>query len=215
MKLELLERMHQSLDLIGSAALAGVESSIDGKASALTLAFRSEAVLARAIVKSEFLRLAVVELEVAGATCCSLCIWSKGLELGVIGSCGESFVQLPYEANNAGFVSLEAPTKYVLCTYPLYLLLQAFRGLEIADETCLTINTSHMLAIQHQVTTDHGAEPNYVDFIIASITDPSLEDEYGIQEDNSLTVHDDDDIPVSNRCTNCSTCLCSVLDIFA
>ena len=73
MKLELLERIHQLLDLIRLASLASVESSIDGRPSALILDFRSKAVLAKAIVKSEFLRLVVVELEVAGTICCSLC----------------------------------------------------------------------------------------------------------------------------------------------
>ena len=105
------------------AALAGVESSIDGKASALTMAFRSHEVLVRANEKSDFLQLAVVKLEVTGATFCSLCIYGKRSELGVFGSCEESFVQVPYnseDTSNQGFVSLEAPSKYVLRTYLIH-----------------------------------------------------------------------------------------------
>ena len=100
--------------------------------------------------------------------------------MDIIRSCGEPFIQLPYKANDAGFVLLEVLAEYALYTYPLNLLLQAFRALEISNETCLTANASHVPTIYHQVTTDHSAEPNYNNFIIASITDPFLEDEYGI-----------------------------------
>merc|ERR1712039_532040 len=115
---------------------------------------------------------------------------------------------------NQGFVSLEAPSEYVFCTYPLHQLSQVFCGLEIADETCLTINASQMLATQHQVMDPSAqmkhnqsinVEPNYVHFIIASINDPSFEDRCEEEEENTTTIdrkkdNDDDTttIPINH-----------------
>ena len=105
------------------AALAGIESSIDGKASALTMDFHSYKVLVRANEKSNFLQLAIVKLDVMGATFYSLCVCGKQLELSVFRSYEESFIQLLYNSkdiSNQGFISLEAPSKYVLRTYLIY-----------------------------------------------------------------------------------------------
>jgi len=126
LKLELLEWSYNQspcLELIGLASLAGVESSIDGKALALTMAFYSYKVFIRANEKSDFLQLAVMKLEVMGATFYSLYIYGKWSELGIFGSCEESFIQLLYNSkymSNQGFISLEVPSKYILCTYLIY-----------------------------------------------------------------------------------------------
>tara|TARA_B110000971_G_scaffold213744_1_gene244923 strand:- start:173 stop:319 length:147 start_codon:yes stop_codon:yes gene_type:complete len=43
------------------------------------------------------------------------------------------------------------------------------KGLEIANETCITINDGGILAIQHQCVEPGGGEPNYIDFVLASL----------------------------------------------
>jgi hypothetical protein len=52
------------------------------------------------------------------------------------------------------------------------------RGLDIAEETCLTINEMGMMAIQHQVLDQEG-QANFVDFLMASLED----DEEVFQQD--------------------------------
>ena len=142
----------------------------DDTGNSLALAFRSTPIVARMIVKSEWLREALIELElVSGASCCTIALGPDGLELAAVGSIGECLVSLP--GTNDLMVSLES-TVVSARSYPLSSFLSGMRGLEYAEETCVSINEAGMIAIQHQVldTIGEGA-PSFVDFIMSCLQD--------------------------------------------
>lgn len=156
-------------------------------------AFRSHPVLARARIKSDFLKDAITELtDVSGSTAASIGISKLGLEFTAFGHSTECHVVVPYIGNHPEiFVSLEGVVgggggENVIHerNYPLHSILSAMRGLEIASETCITINGNGMVAIQHQVLDQVGnGDPNYVDFIMCCLEGDY--DEHDEQVDNS------------------------------
>ena len=172
--------------VISTCAIPGlaVSDDEDHGASGLAVAFRSSPIVARAIVKSDFLRDAIVELsDVPGASSATIGISPSGMDLAAIGYSSECQVSLPHAGNASVFVSLECdPPRVHARTYPLHSVLSAMRGLEIASETCISINRSGMVAIQHQVLDDVGnGQPNFVDFIMGCLQD---EDDEAESEDD-------------------------------
>ena len=176
--------------IVSTCAIPGLAVSDDEDedhgASGLAVAFRSSPIVARAIIRSDFLRDAIVELsDVPGAASATIGISPGGMDLAAIGHSSECQVSLPHAGNGAVFVSLECdPPRVHARTYPLHSVLSAMRGLEIASETCVSINRSGMVAIQHQVLDDVGnGQPNFVDFIMGCLQD----------EDDDETEDEDDD----------------------
>jgi hypothetical protein len=195
--------------IIASCAIPGMavaeeddDDDSDGDGNGyLTLdnAFRSHPILARTRIKSDFLKDAISELtDVSGSSCATIGISKSGLEFATFGHSTECHVVIPYVGNHPStFVSLEGvmDTKTGSSSkmqnkclharnYPLHSLLSAMRGLEIASETCITINGNGMVAIQHQVLDKVGnGEPNYVDFIMCCLEgdydDEEMDDENG------------------------------------
>jgi hypothetical protein len=175
----------------------GGEDDDGQNTSTLDYAFRSHPILARARIKSDFLKDAITELtDVGGSTSATIGISKLGLEFATFGHSTECHVVVPYVGNHPEvFVSLEGvgEGENVLHarSYPLHSILSAMRGLEIASETCITINANGMVAIQHQVLDQVGnGDPNYVDFIMCC-----LEDEYEDEEQkvyNATLVRGDD-----------------------
>jgi len=151
--------------------------------SSLAIAFRNSPVLARAIVSSSYLKPAIHELiDLPGASCCTIGLSPEGIEMGAVGINGECLVSLPSTRaahlmghnsrdETPAFISLECnPPKLHARSYPLHSFVQGMRGLEVANETCISMNELGMIAIQHQVLDKVGkGEPNFVDFIMGSI----------------------------------------------
>ena len=205
-RIELLEETHGATGggIVSTCAIPGLavsddyddEDEEDGEggtgASGLAIAFRSCPIVARAIVKSDYLRDAVVELsDVPGAASATIGISPRGMDLAAVGFSTECQVSLPHAGNDAVFVSLDCdPPRLHARTYPLHSILSAFRGLEIASETCISINRRGMVAIQHQVLDEHvgNGQPNFVDFIMGCLQDDDGEDSdddgYGDEEDD-------------------------------
>jgi hypothetical protein len=81
-------------------------------------------------------------------------------------------------------------------SYPIQSILSGMRGLEIARETCISMNANGMIAIQHQILDKIGnGDPSYVDFIMGCLQEEYEEveqDEYS-QEKVDGKVDDDDD----------------------
>ena len=71
--------------------------------------------------------------------------------MGASGHSGDCLLYLP--KNSEVFVSLncDPPDRNHFRSYPLNSFLQGMRGLEIANETCVSLNEKGMIAIQHQV----------------------------------------------------------------
>ena len=150
--------------------------------NSLALAFRSAPIAARIIVRSEVLRTVLVsELEaVQGASQVSVSLTAAtGWSVSAVGNWGAGLVRLP--ARGAHVVAVEFPTPANVNNknnpapewkYPMHSFLESMRGLEIATETCITINTAGMMAIQHQVLPDPillnatAAAPSFIDFIL-------------------------------------------------
>mmetsp|Transcript_24792 Transcript_24792/g.50800 ORF Transcript_24792/g.50800 Transcript_24792/m.50800 type:complete len:1003 (-) Transcript_24792:2182-5190(-) len=171
-------------------------SSVPNQSSntGLASAFRSSPLLARAILYSEALQAAIAELyDVPGASIVQVAFSKEGMELGTVGSRSEVWVSVPYHCNQQGmYVGMECyniesvarysdgyvsnPSKHVR-KYPLGTFLSGMRGLDIGCETCISVNSRGMMAIQHQVTREgyyegsDGAEvrPSFVDFIMTCI----------------------------------------------
>jgi hypothetical protein len=75
------------------------------------------------------------------------------------------------------FTSLECnPSTLHMRSYHLYSLLQGMRGLDIAQETCISINSNGMVAIQHQVLDVVGnSEANFIDFLMCAVQEEDVE----------------------------------------
>eukprot|EP00978_Attheya_sp_CCMP212_P041386 scaffold236761_cov44-Attheya_sp.AAC.1 len=95
------------------------------------------------------------------------------MELAAVGHAGECLVSLPRAGNDGVFVGLECtPPRLHTHTYPIHSFLSGMRGLDIAEETCISINSAGMIANQHQVLDTVGnGQPNFVDFIMSCLED--------------------------------------------
>uniref|UniRef100_A0A6U5DWW6 Uncharacterized protein n=1 Tax=Corethron hystrix TaxID=216773 RepID=A0A6U5DWW6_9STRA len=72
-----------------------IDDEVDSGPSSLTEAFRNDPVVARAVLRSEFLKEATNGIaEVDGAEVCALCISPDGIELGATGHAEECLVEL-------------------------------------------------------------------------------------------------------------------------
>lgn len=118
-------------------------------------------------------------------------ISKNGLEFGTFGHSTECHVVIPYVGNHPEtFISLEGvgrDQKTVHArSFPMQLLLASMRGLEIAKETCISLNSNGMIAIQHQIFDKIGnREPNYVDFIMSCLQDDEEEE---VDENHGMTL---------------------------
>lgn len=153
--------------VLSTATIPGMEPPEDDLGQSLALAMRSSPIAARLIIKSDTLREILVELEsVGGAKVGTVSLDSKALEVAVVGDLSECLVSIPCRGEHV--VSLECPSSTSNAySFPLHSLLGSLRGLEIAEETCITMNKNGMMAIQHQVidaTTGDGS-PSFVDFV--------------------------------------------------
>ena len=195
-KIELLEQSTGNIGapssvIISNCAIPGMsvnddsdeDDDIDG-ISGLDHAFRSHPLVARARLSSHALLDAWQELtNIGGATSVTISISKMGLELGSTGHSTECQVLLPYQGNVPEiFFSLEGlgeEDALYTWSYPLHSAIAGMRGLEIASETCLSMNVNGMIAIQHLVYENSvgNGEPNYVDFIMGCFENEGGEDD--------------------------------------
>ncbi|GKY90404.1 hypothetical protein MPSEU_000014300 [Mayamaea pseudoterrestris] len=170
-----LELLQPDSGVLVTAAIPGmVAPDHEAAGDSLAHAFRSSGHAARMIVKSDVLKDVLAELEgVSGATNATVVLGKNknGLELATCGSWSEVLVSIP--AKGTHVVSWEPPRtpNPPIRTYSLKALLASLRGLEIAEETCITVNNNGMMAIQHQVIhRDVGdGSPCFVDFIMCCL----------------------------------------------
>ncbi|KAL7535318.1 hypothetical protein ACHAXR_006421, partial [Thalassiosira sp. AJA248-18] len=166
--------------------------------SGLANAFRSSPLLSRAILYSDALQSAVSELyDVPGASIVQISLSAKGMELGTVGPRSEVWVNVPYHRGQGGmyvglecykpnvplFGSIATSSKdgQIVRRYPLGAFLSGMRGLDIGVETCISVNTRGMMAIQHQISREgyydfsedgsRNSRPSFVDFIMTCIED--------------------------------------------
>lgn len=169
-KMELLEES----GVLSTAAIPGMLPPEDDLGSdSLSHAFRSSPIAARIIVRSETLQELVSELElVAGGSICTVLLGINGLEMNVVGHLGECKIVLPVKGSHVVSVELPQITAPQARAYPLHTITESMRGLEISEETCITINNAGMMAIQHQVLDRSLSDaPSFVDFILCCLQD--------------------------------------------
>jgi hypothetical protein len=209
-KIELLEESSSSLSsinggvTISNIAIPGMsladeddvlENDEFGHESGLDYAFRSHPIVARARIQSNFLRDSISELtDVAGAVSATVSISKIGLELATFGHTTECHIIIPYAGNHPEiFISLEGVgtdgSDTHARSFPMHLLLASMRGLEIAKETCISLNSNGMIAVQHQIFDNVGnGEANYVDFIMPCLNAEEDEDDYD-DNDGMIMTH--------------------------
>lgn len=188
-RIELLEES----GVLSTTAIPGMLPASSDPAPSLAQAFRSADTCARMIVQSDTLLLGVQELEhMAGAKSITVSLKTQtGLEMVAVGDWGECHVQVPGRGNHV--VSMEVSNTTANDndrSYSMKSFMASMKGLEIAQETCITMNEQGMLAIQHQVVDSrHGGDkPNFVDFIMCCLEDDGEEREI---EDNDADQHDE------------------------
>jgi hypothetical protein len=146
----------------------------------MTSAFSTSPVVARILLSSQLIRDVLPELEwVAGTTTATVRISQQsGLELATIGHSSQCLIQIQ-DTTGRGIISNECDHQ-VQHAFPFTTLLQAFAGLELAHETCVSINQQGIMAIQHQVFVDDSETPTFCDFLLTSLQeDDEDEDENG------------------------------------
>ena len=188
-----LELLQQDSGVLMTAAIPGmVTPEHEANGGSLAHAFRSSPNAARIIVKSEILRELVQELETAsGAANATVVLGNKGgLEMAACGSWGEVLISIP--AKGSHVVSWEPPTTAnpPIRTYSLKSLLGSMRGLEVAEETCITVNNNGMMAIQHQVINREVGDgsPCFIDIILCCLENMDDDD-----DENEAQPQDDDE----------------------
>jgi hypothetical protein len=172
--------------VLSSVAIPGVvppTTTDDDDTSFLAHAFRSSPIAARMIVKSETLKQVTQELElVMGASAWTVLMGkTTGLELAVVGHLGQCVVSIPPAqalSMDVAAATVDSPPTPAR-SYALSSLLASMRGLDVAQETCITINAKGMMAIQHQVVDAAVGDgnPNFVDFIMCCLQEDDDEDE--------------------------------------
>jgi hypothetical protein len=169
----------------------------NSSSSSLALAFTQSPVLFRILLKSEWLKQGWNELEhVVGASACTVHVSSHALQLATVGqNAAECIVSLLPASAQGLFLSLEETTscrtesnnnnnnnnntKEAIFSYPWSAFSLGMRALDIAEETCLTINRDGMMAIQHQIllgNQDQEEHANFCDFLMASLTNTTQEE---------------------------------------
>ena len=198
----------------------------NSSSSGLAMAFRASPLISRAILHSDALLSAVSELyDVPGASIVEISLTPKGLGFGCIGPRSEVWVNVPYHRGQGGlYVGLECyalpnnispdntgrsgsssrngggnDNSNIVRRYPLGAFLSGMRGLDIGIETCISVNSRGMMAIQHQVSRDghyhdsseggNPARPSFVDFIMTCIEDVD-EDQEGVDNYPRPTTHE-------------------------
>jgi len=177
----------------------------------LAISFRSSPLVFRAILSSSYLSQAVTELrqhcKENGASVVTLGVSpTRGLELGSVGNFGDLLLSLPYQRGaNDGYRSLEmerpnSDDKDIKVevderhySYTLTSFLQGMKGLDVANETCVSLNEVGMLAVQHQVLSlgvnsdaQPPPQPNFVDFMMTCIVPEEEEDEDTQDQSNDV-----------------------------
>lgn len=174
-KMELFEES----GILSTAVIPGMLPDDEDLSNSLALGFRSSPIAARIIVKSESLQEIVTELElVAGATKASVWLGANcGLKVTTVGMFGECQITIPTQGKHVVSANLpmdEATT--IPRAYALHSFLDSMRAIEIAEETCITVNKDGMMAIQHQVFDRNISDaPSFVDFIMCCLEDESDE----------------------------------------
>lgn len=169
--------------VLSTAAIPGLLPSSSASSTSLALAFSQSPIVSRILLKSEWLKQAWNELQhVPGATTCTVAITKKSLQLATVGHAGECIVSLPATTSTQGslLLSLECQNSKnaIPQSYPWQSFQLGMKGLEIAEETCLTINQAGMMAIQHQILDTVGdGDANFVDFLMASLEQTEGEEE--------------------------------------
>ncbi|KAL7514074.1 hypothetical protein ACHAXN_011355 [Cyclotella atomus] len=185
-----LEFLDEGGGCLVTCEVPGVAVDENGDQSGLASAFRGNPLVGRAILYSEALSAAVGELQdVPGASVVEVKLSKAGIELGAVGPRSEVWVTVPYhsrQGTSGMYVGLECyldneEDANLVRKYPLSAFLTGMRGLEIGCETCISVNSRGMMAIQHQVSRDDhvsGVRPSFVDFIMTCIEDEIDDEKY-------------------------------------
>lgn len=188
--LEFLDEAAGTGGCLVTCEVPGVAVDENGDQSGLASAFRSSSLLGRAILYSDALSAAVGELhDVPGASFVEVKICKRKIELGAVGPRSEVWVTVPYHPKQglAGmYVGLEcyAEENNLVRKYPLSAFLTGMRGLDIGCETCISVNSRGMMAIQHQVAKDddrNESRPSFVDFIMTCMEE-EFDDDHDVNE---------------------------------
>ena len=151
---------------------------------------------------------------------------SQGLEIISVGNDRECHIALPnlpqifvsmdcqpQENSSTTTTTSNGRTNVVVHaqSYPLTNLLTSMKGLEIATETCISMNSRGMIAIQHQVLDKFigNGQPNYVDFIMTCIEDEEVVGETGSKATTTTSFGDNQPNQItsisSNSSSNCNS----------
>jgi hypothetical protein len=186
-KMELFEES----GILSTAIIPGMLPDDDDLSNSLALGFRSSPIAARIIVKSESLQEIVTELElVAGATKATVLVGAScGIQVTTVGMFGECQITVPTQGRHVVSANLpmdEATT--VPRVYALHSFIDSMRAMEIAEETCITMNKDGMMAIQHQVFDRNISDaPSFVDFIMCCLEDESDDEDEQNKDAQSVT----------------------------
>lgn len=175
LKIELLQDT-----VLCTAAIPGMDLPADHTNPSLVKAFGDSPVTARIILMSNTLQHITAELQlVTGATVATVSLTEKdGWVVAVVGHLGECLVSIPAQGSHV--INLEIQDQRHPCySYPLSSLLASLKGLDIAQETCVTINAIGMMAVQHQILDPSvgGESPSFIDFILCSLKDDDDEND--------------------------------------
>lgn len=175
LKVELLQE-----SVLCTVAIPGMDLPADHTNPSLVKAFSDSPITARIILMSNTLQHITTELQlVPGATVATISLTEKeGWVVAVVGHLGECLLSIP--AHGSHVISLEINDEHHSCySYPLSSLLASLKGLDIAQETCITINAIGMMAIQHQILDPSvgGESPSFIDFILCSLKDDDENDD--------------------------------------
>lgn len=167
LRMELLDES----GLLSTITIPGMVAEEEDLSNSLALAFRSSPIAARFIVKSSLLKHVVGELElVSGADHGTVSLGPQGLEIAAVGHWGECVVSIPAKGDHV-VVPVDVKKITAPRNYPMHALLGSMRGLDLAEETCITINDQGMMAIQHQVLERQVGDgsPHFVDVIMVAL----------------------------------------------
>uniref|UniRef100_A0A7S2WVI5 Cell cycle checkpoint protein RAD1 n=1 Tax=Rhizochromulina marina TaxID=1034831 RepID=A0A7S2WVI5_9STRA len=145
--------------------------TLDGSAqdedefSQLTSSFRRDPEACKLILKSEFLKEALYELQdLSGASFVDVFIspTAPHFQLAATGNLGTLEIEFPKSSELFVLFSCSEALRF---TYRLEALIRGMRALLVAAETCVRINVVGIMCIQHQVQ-NHSGVTSFVDFLM-------------------------------------------------
>lgn len=190
-------RLEASLPKGGIASAALLAKIPPTESAELSAAFGAFEVVARLLCASQHLQDAAELDLVAGASTITLEFSQTSLTLTTVGHSSTCQVIVPGPMELTSTTGGDDAVAVIRYQYPLENWKRATKAMEVAKETCLSVNAQGILAVQHQILLTGQEEAAFCDCLLLPLI--ATEDEEESTSRTTATTHPLGDISLASR----------------